>query len=70
MTLRMAPGYSYAMKDEEERVEWALTDQQALFVALECEDMPIQLLESSAMLPRMSRSGMFGIRSNSEIKSE
>jgi len=62
MTLRLAPGYSFAMKGKGNRTEWPLTDQKSLFDALECEDLPIELLESFAMLPKMSRSGMFGIR--------
>lgn len=62
MTLRMAPGYSFKMKGEQKRAEWPLTDQKALFDALECDDLPIEVLESSAMLPKMSRSGMFGIK--------
>lgn len=62
MTLRMAPGYDYKIRGDAARARWPLTDQQVLFDALLCEDLPIQLLESSAMLPKMSRSGMFGVK--------
>ncbi len=60
LTRRMGPGYSYRVG--ERMTPWQLTDQSTLFAALAGVALPVQLLESCAMLPKMSRSGLFGLR--------
>ncbi len=56
---RLGPGYSYPIDGQQ--VMWDLLDQRPLFDLLDAADMPVTLLESSAMLPKMSRSGLFGL---------
>jgi len=60
LTRRMSPGYTYQVNDH--RCEWPLEQQQDLFVAFGETAIPVSLMESSAMLPKMSRSGMIGLR--------
>lgn len=60
ITRRLAPGYSFRIG--EAKVDWKLEDQKQLFALFTGVDLPVQLLESGAMLPRMSRSGLFGLR--------
>lgn len=59
ITRRLGPGYQYRVGDR--TVEWPLQQQQQLFDVFSGNDIPIQLLESSAMLPKMSRSGLVGV---------
>lgn len=59
VSCRMGPGYSYSINGE--KVRWSLEDQKPLFDVFDGEYLPIELLESCAMLPKMSRSGFFGI---------
>ena len=59
-TRRLAPGYAFRIGDA--KVEWKLEDQEQLFTLFAGVDLPVRLLESCAMLPRMSRSGLFGLR--------
>lgn len=59
---RLGPGYSYPI--EGQQVMWDLTDQKPLFSLLNDSNMPVSLLESAAMLPKMSRSGLFGLIPN------
>ncbi len=56
---RLGPGYSYPINGQQ--VQWDLPDQKPLFELFEDEPVPVTLLSSSAMLPKMSRSGMFGL---------
>ena len=56
---RLGPGYSYKL--EGRSVIWPLEQQQMLFKAFSGATMDIELLESCAMLPKISRSGLFGI---------
>jgi hypothetical protein len=59
LTRRMGPGYSY--KTDGGNADWRLEEQQALFSLFgECK-LPVHLLESCAMLPKMSRSGLVGL---------
>ena len=58
-TQRMGPGYSYKVDGGLEM--WSLEDQRQLFEVFEGVDLPVQLLESCAMLPKMSRSGLYGL---------
>lgn len=58
MTRRLGPGYTYPV--DKVKVFWELEQQQPLFSAFSDALIPIQLLESCAMLPKMSRSGLYG----------
>jgi hypothetical protein len=59
LTRRMGPGYSY--KSDGVNADWRLEEQQALFSLFGEATLPVQLLESCAMLPKMSRSGLVGL---------
>ena len=59
LTRRMGPGYSY--KTDAGNAEWPLQEQTALFSLFGETTLPVRLLESSAMLPKMSRSGLIGL---------
>lgn len=59
ITRRLGPGYSYPINGEQ--IQWDLSEQKSLFKVLGESEIPITLLESSAMLPKMSRSGLFGL---------
>ena len=59
VSCRMGPGYSYSVNGE--KVRWSLEDQKPLFDVFDGEYLPIELLESCAMLPKMSRSGLYGL---------
>ena len=58
-TQRMGPGYSYKVDGGLEM--WSLEDQRQLFEVFDGVDLPVRLLESCAMLPKMSRSGLYGL---------
>jgi hypothetical protein len=60
LTRRLGPGYSYRL--EGGVVSWALDEQQVLFSALGHDPLPVSLLDSAAMQPKMSRSGLYGLR--------
>jgi hypothetical protein len=61
LTRRMAPGYTSRVGGL--KAEWPLEDQQALFSLFDHAALPARLLEGScAMAPKMSRSGLFGLR--------
>jgi hypothetical protein len=51
-TRRLGPGY----------VDWPLDEQAGLFALLEAAALPVRLLESCAMIPKKSRSGLYGLR--------
>ena len=59
LTRRMGPGYSY--KTDDGNAEWLLEEQVALFSLFGDTTLPVHLLESCAMLPKMSRSGLIGL---------
>jgi len=59
LTRRLGPGYSYTIDGQQSM--WDLADPNRLFELLNEPAMPVQLLESAAMLPKMSRSGLFGL---------
>ncbi|MGI9464588.1 MAG: hypothetical protein ACR2OM_11640, partial [Aestuariivirgaceae bacterium] len=61
MSLRMGPGYQYRHPDGHERVSWDLTEQQQLFAMFGDDPLPVELMSSCAMKPKMSRSGVFGM---------
>ena len=59
---RMAPGYSYPSKILKKRIMWELKEQENLFNLFENRNICISLTESFTMVPRMSRSGVFGLK--------
>lgn len=59
ITSRMGPGYSYKMGNR--TCMWALEEQPKLFGLLGEGELPVTLMQSCAMNPKMSRSGMYGI---------
>ncbi|MHA1151141.1 MAG: hypothetical protein ACTSQ7_00495 [Alphaproteobacteria bacterium] len=52
LTRRLGPGY----------VDWPLDEQAGLFSLLADAPLPVRLMESCAMLPKKSRSGLYGLR--------
>ena len=59
ITQRMGPGYSYKVNNA--MATWPLEEQALLFGLFGAADLPVSLMHSSAMQPKMSRSGLFGI---------
>lgn len=59
VTCRLAPGYSY--KVDGLAAGWALEQQREIFAAFEGIELPVALHQSCAMLPKISRTGMFGL---------
>ncbi len=59
LTRRMAPGYTF--KKDGQNCPWALEDQKPLFALFDDTELPVAILESCAMLPRMSRTGLYGL---------
>lgn len=55
---RLGPGYSYKLDGRS--VLWPLEQQQTLFGLFDNDAMDVELLESCAMLPKISRSGVYG----------
>ena len=61
LSRRMGPGYSSRV--EGRKVEWPLEDQHALFSLFEGVELPARLLDGGfAMTPKMSRTGLYGLR--------
>jgi hypothetical protein len=52
LTRRLGPGYK----------EWDLLEQKSLFELFSDTKLPVRLLESCAMFPKKSRSGLYGLR--------
>ncbi len=61
LSMRMGPGYEYLLKKSGQRIRWDLTEQTELFQLFGEAPLPVKLMSSSAMLPKMSRSGIFGL---------
>jgi len=59
ITSRLGPGYSYRIGDS--TCVWPLEEQAQLFALFPGAELPVTLMESGAMLPKMSRSGIIGI---------
>ena len=55
---RLGPGYSYKLNGRS--VVWPLEQQHTLFKLFKGQKIDVELLESSVMLPKISRSGVFG----------
>jgi hypothetical protein len=51
LTRRLGPGY----------FDWHLAEQRDFFALFDGIDLPVRLLESCAMLPKKSRSGLYGL---------
>ncbi len=64
LTMRMGPGYQYKMGKSNDKISWDLMQQFALFDAFGQKKPNLLLLDSGAMLPKMSRSAIFGVLSN------
>ena len=64
---RMAPGYSYPSKILKKKIMWELKEQENLFNLFKNMNISVSLSESFTMLPRMSRSGVFGLKKNNKI---
>ena len=58
ITARMGPGYSYKVGNE--TCLWPLEEQNALFGLFGDAELPVSVMGSGAMQPKMSRSGLFG----------
>lgn len=56
---RLGPGYSYKLDGRS--VLWPLEQQQTLFKLFANDPIDVEILESCAMLPKISRSGIFGV---------
>lgn len=59
ISCRMGPGYSYRIDGRD--IPWPLEEQKKIFEAFAGIDLPVRLLDSCAMLPKMSRSGLYGL---------
>ncbi|MEZ5933318.1 MAG: hypothetical protein R3F54_15475 [Alphaproteobacteria bacterium] len=60
---RLGPGYSYKLDGRS--VIWPLEQQQTLFKLFAEYPVDIELLESCVMLPKISRSGLYGFLATS-----
>jgi cobalamin-dependent methionine synthase I len=60
---RLGPGYSYKRPGSSDgaRVMWPLEQQRELFALFAGSALPVELMESAAMRPKMSRSGLIGL---------
>lgn len=61
LSLRMGPGYDYPSSNGSRRERWDLTEQRGLFAMFGADQPPVELMDSCAMKPKMSRSGVFGL---------
>ncbi len=59
VTRRLGPGYQYKVGGKQ--VNWPLEQQRKLFDVFGDAELPVTLMESCAMLPKMSRSGIYGL---------
>lgn len=60
LSRRLAPGYVFRVDNR--KVDWPLEQQKEFFAIFKTIDLPVSLLESCAMMPKMSRTGFFGLR--------
>ena len=66
LTRRMGPGYTYRLGRE--MAPWGLEEQEGLFRVLGEDPSPVAVLPSGAMLPKMSRSGLYGLRAAGDAR--
>lgn len=59
VTRRLGPGYHYKIAGSP--VNWPLEQQHRLFSVFGGMELPVTLMDSCAMLPKMSRSGLYGL---------
>ena len=59
VSCRMGPGYNYKVDGCES--QWPLEEQRQVFQAFDGIELPVRLLDSCAMLPKMSRTGLYGL---------
>lgn len=59
LTTRLGPGYRYKLAGTE--VDWPLEQQRQLFAVFAQPALPIRLLDSCVMVPKLSRSGLYGL---------
>lgn len=64
LSRRLAPGYVFRVGSR--KVDWPLEDQTAFFAIFKNINLPVALLESCAMMPKMSRTGFFGLRPHTQ----
>lgn len=60
LSRRLAPGYVFRIGDR--KVDWPLEQQKNFFDIFRSVSVPVTLLDSCAMMPKMSRTGFFGLR--------
>jgi hypothetical protein len=60
LSRRLAPGYVFRVGDR--KVDWPLVEQKEFFTIFRNINLPVALLDSCAMMPKMSRTGFFGLR--------
>lgn len=60
LTRRFGPGYTYRSRADDS--EWPLEEQKPLFALFQDQAISVRLLDSCAMIPKMSRSGLYGVR--------
>jgi len=71
---RMSPGYTFRV--EGAMCDWPLEDQKLIFDLFDKKKLSVALLDSCAMSPKMSRSGLYGLQQkngpekSSRLKSE
>jgi len=66
LTARMGPGYSYKVAGD--KTSWDLLEQRQLFEQFKGCSLPIELLDSCAIWPKLSRSGLYGLVRKSQHK--
>lgn len=64
LSRRLAPGYVFRVGNR--KVDWPLEEQKEFFAIFKDINLPVALLESCAMTPKMSRTGFFGLRPHLE----
>lgn len=65
LSRRLAPGYVFRVGDR--KVDWRLEEQKDFFAIFKSVNVPVSLLESCAMIPKMSRTGFFGLRPRTKM---
>jgi hypothetical protein len=65
---RLAPGYVFRIGNR--KIDWPLEDQKTFFAIFKNIDLPVVLLESCAMTPKMSRTGFFGLKRHMKMQDD